>query len=310
MREIKDVEQKLRNDPRRLNAYKKYQKYEAMLKQYNKSKEGGIEIIRNISNPFSRAGKIAEQNEFTLEEYEKFCDQADKLIKKNPDINLNDLSSQAGRKIIGNIICEYDENFKIADLDSVAVAKYYSLYKAMDEAQGKSNNEIVKILMENKVTIAMYEAANKKMQDYERNNRRELYERRRKGQAQNLVHTTAAVLEIGPGEAEDSLEAFEVIEGKYYETEFDKSIRIRKEEVHRGVLDKIIMDDRLTDEQKKEMIDEEYNKVADNNKFTEATIQQWINNGRDVKDMPKDYIKRHGIVFVDKKQENDEREIG
>lgn len=309
MKEIKDVEQKLRNDPRRLNAYLKYQKYEAMLKQYMQPKESKIEIVKNITAPFRRAGKIAEENNFTLEEYEAFCDKVDKLTKQNPKIKLNDLSSREGRNIIGNIISETqnDKDFKVADLSGVAIAKCYGLYNAVNEAQGKGKDEIVNILRDNQVPIPMYQKACENLENYNRNNRRQLYDRVKKEKSQDIVHMAAAALEIGPGEAESSLSTFDVIEGNFYETEFDKNIRIRKDEVSRAVLDAIIMNDKLTDEQKKEMIDKEQNKIDEKNKFIEAEIQQWLNRGRDVRDMPEDFMERNGIKII---TQDDEREIG
>ncbi len=155
MKQISDIERKLKNDPNRLNAYKQYQKYEVMLREYNRPKQTGIELVRNLTSVFKRAGKFAEENDFTLEEYEAFCEKVEELQSENPEIKLDDLSTVEGRNVIGDIISETQNNadFKTADLESVAVAKYYGLYEAMNQAKGKTVDETVKILQSNQVPI-------------------------------------------------------------------------------------------------------------------------------------------------------------
>lgn len=309
MKQIKNIEDKLKHDSGRLKAYKKYQKYEAMLKQYEQS---GIEIVRNVKLPFRYAKKIAQKNDFTFEEYELFCDRIEQLRKENPDIELNDLASQKGRNVIGDIISvsQQDDKFKVADLDGVAVLKYFYLCNEVNNARGKGNDSVKQVLNNNGISVS---DTCRKLQNYKNNKRGELYERNRRVNAESIVHLTAAMLEIGPGEVESSLNAFKKPEDKYYETEFDKNIKIKEEEVSKAVLDSIIMNDKLTDDQKKEMIDAEYNKIAEHNKFIESEIKKWKNNGRDVKDLPKDFMKRNGVSIETKendismKSEEDER---
>lgn len=290
MKEIKDVRKKFGNDSRRVKAYEKYEKYEKMLKAYNE----GIKLVPSTRNPFRTAGKIAQKAGFDPEEYERFCNEVDKILKKDPETNLNDLSSQKGRSVIGDIIAisQADDNFKNADLDSVAVAKYFYVCNEMNKARGKSEFAVEQVLKDNGISV---QETAKKFKNYQRNDRKGLYERNRKSKAQDIVHITAAFLEIGPGEAESSLSAFNKIESKYYETEFDRSIKIRQDEVSKAVLDAIIMNDKLTDSQKKERIDAEYNKIAKKQKIIEAQIQEWKNKGKDVKDMPKGFMERNGI---------------
>ena len=161
------------------------------------------------------------------------------------------------------------------------------------------------MLIKNKVTIGAYEEARKRKAMYERDNRRELYDRNREPKSDNMVHMAAAALELSPGEVETNLVILGKVEGKNYESEFDKNIRITEEEVSHAVLDKIIMDDRFTDEQKASIIDREYEKVAEKNKFVKGIIQQWLNHGREAKDMTEDFKKRHGITIINEEMDND-----
>ena len=313
MEEIKNVKEKLQNDTRRRNAYEKYEKYEVMLFQYNRSKGNGIKLTRNLKDPVKYAANIAKKYNFTRQEYALFCEKVDKLLEENPEINLNDLSCQKGRKVIGDIISDVspEQDFKIADLESVAIAKYYGLCDAIYNAQGKNLTEVTKILQEKQIPIPLFESSCKKLEIYEKNHRRELYDRRRKEKSQDIIHVTAAALEIGPGESEDSLLAFQKIPGVAYANDFDKRIRIQPTQVSKAVLDKIIMDDRLTDEEKKRLIDDVYNKAAEKDKFTQAAIHDWEQKGRSIEDLPKSFLQRHGIVIqMPQTGVDDDREIG
>lgn len=312
MEEIKNIEEKLSNNTRMLNAYKNYEKYEVMLFQYNRSKGNGIKLTRNLKDPVKYAANIAKKYNFTRQEYALFCEKVDKLLEENPEINLNDLSCQEGRTVIGNIISDISPNhdFKVADLESVAIAKYYGLCEAIYETQGKNPTEVIKVLQNKRVPIPLFENSCKKIEDYEKNHRRELYDRCRKEKSPDIVHVTAGALEIGPGEAEDCLVAFEKIEGIPYENDFDKRIKIKPEQVSKAVLDRIIMDDRLTDEEKKHLIDEQYNKIEEKNKFIKGSIQKWINSERNVEDLPKNFMDRNGIMIDMPTEIEDDREIG
>lgn len=312
MKEINNVERKLKGDSRRLDAYQYYKKYEVMLTEYNRPKQTGIELVRNLASVFKRAGKIAEENGFTLEEYEAFCEKIEELQSDNPEIKLNDLSTAEGRNVIGNIISDTQKNigdFKTADLDSVAVAKYYGLYKAMDEAKGKTTNEVVSILRENQVPISMYEKAGKKLESYDKNSKRELYDGFRKQKSQDIVHMTAAALEIGPGEAESSLKAFEVIPGKEKIRDFDKSLQVKYDHdlyqsfydmIERSTknVDKIIYDDRLTDNQKRLMI-------AEQQRIIERTQDQ-------IESIKSERAERATVIGIATRRQSreDSREIG
>ena len=66
----------------------------------------------------------------------------------------------------------------------------------------------------------------------------------------------------------------------------------------------IIMNDRLTDDQKRELIDKEQNKITEKNKFLETQVQKYMRSG---KEMPKSFMERNGITM---KKPEDEREIG
>lgn len=269
MKEIKDVEIKLRNDEKRKKAYEEYQKYEKMLEIYENPASKNL-LLRNKRNPFTANKKMEEKDGINAQEFNTFCERVDEIKKANPKRKLNDILTPEGRNVIGDIITQYNEKFILADLESVAVAKGFGLYQAVNEAQDKSNSEKLKILRDNDVTINRYEKACKDVEDYNRNNRGDLYDKQvKQGKpAQPIIHITAAVLKIGPGEAESSLSAYEVIESEKRQSlsDFDKKLNVSYSkyksdydliEKAKCAIDKIIYADNLTDNQKELMIKEQ-----------------------------------------------------
>lgn len=221
MKEIENAKEKLNCDGKRKDAYEKYEKHEAMFKLYTNS--GGIELVRNLKNPFRYAAKILEKSNVTFEEYATFCEKADKLKEENPDIKLNDLLTPEGRKVIGEMITEsqFDKKFEPDELEGVAVAKYYGLYQAVEETQGKNNSEIIKILKDYQVPIEMYNNANKKVQNDP-------------SASSDKTHMVASILRISPEEAEYNLVIFGLVEGKEL-SEFDKKIKVDQDYLYSKV---------------------------------------------------------------------------
>lgn len=307
MEKIKNVESKLSNDSRRLRAYQYHEKYEAMLIQYMCSKKGKILLVPNLKNPFKYAEKKAREGHFTEQEYEAFCNKIEQIKKENPAAKLSDLSSKEGREVIGSVISDVFGNskFKTRDLESVAVAKCYNVCSSLKDSEGKTNFEIVKILQHKKVPISVFQEAQQKYEKYKADCKPELYNRIRKEVVPEMVHITAAALEIGPGEAEESLVAFGKIEGRKPVSDFDRRVKIQQDEVSKFVLDQIIMNDELTVEEKVKKIDFEENKIVSKNKEIKALLQQWERNGRNLKDIPQNFAERHGIEIID-----DDREVG
>lgn len=309
MKEIKNVKEKLSSERKMVKAYEAYQRYEAMLEVYKRMDSDNL--IANHSKPFDQVKKWVKEAGFNTEaEYKmliQFMDVVEQKMKKRPQGKLDDLTTKKGRETIAEVISKTQNHthLKECDLRIVAVAKCYGLYEVMNDAEAKSSLEIVKMLRENQVPIHIYEAACEKKKNYDRNNRGELYNHSREKEVDSMVHMAAAALEIGPGEAERDLAVLGAIRGKKFENELDKYVKIEKEEVSCAVLDTIIMDDRLTDAQKKILIENEYNKVAQNNKFKEGVIKQWMNEGKKLKDMPENYRKRNGVVILG---EEDEKE--
>lgn len=305
MKEIKGAKEKLSCDSKRQEAYNKYEKYQAMLKLYEQS-DSGIEFVRNMKKPFRQAGKMAQENDFTLEEYEIFYHQVKKRKQDNPKIDMEDLITPQGRSMIAEIIAksQYDRNFDASDLESVAVAKCYGLYKAMEECQGKENRERVKVLMDYQVGIGLYEAASKKMGP-------------EKEEPANLVEIASTVLGIKPDEVKYDLVLYEVLKGKSQISEFDESIKVDFDyEWYKSDYDlinrckeriQIIQnDERLTDKEKESLVNNEQKTIERTQKKIEEikikrAEQQKVVRGK----YARNYIKIQG-----REEQEDPREAG
>lgn len=302
MKEIENAKEILKCDGKRREAYEKYEKHEAMFKLYSNS--NGIELVRNLKNPFRYAGKILEKSNVTFEEYATFCEKADKLKEENPDIKLNDLLTPEGRKVIGEMIAEsqFDKKFKSDELEGVAVAKYYGLYQAVEETQGKNNSEIIKILKDYQVPIGIYDSANKKMQNDP-------------NASIDKSHMVASILGIDPEEAKYNLIIFGLVEGKEL-SKFDKEIKVDQDYLYSKVdydlikrseerISIIENDIRLTDFEKSALI-EDQQKIIN---FARQRIETKKNKRADKQKIVEGkYWQRH--IREGMAEPDDSREIG
>ncbi len=302
MKEIENAKETLNCDGKRKEAYEKYEKHDAMFKLYSNS--SGIELVRNLKNPFKYAEKMLEKNNITFEEYVAFCEKADKLKEKNPDIKLNDLLTPDGRKVIGEMIAEsqFDKKFKPEELEGVAVVKYYGLYQAVEETQGKSNSEIIKILKDYQVPIGMYDSANKRVQNDP-------------SASIDKTHMVASILGINPEEAKYNLVMFGLVEGKML-SDFDKKIKVDQDYLYSKVdydlikrseerISIIENDIRLTDFEKSALIKDQQ-KIID---FARQRIEDKKDKRADKRKIVEGkYWQRH--IREGMAEPDDSREIG
>lgn len=221
---IDGVEEKLRNDGIRLKAYRTYMEYKKILSDLGEINDDGsvnsnILLIRNAKHPFEIFKK--RRNEKTEIVHSKIK----QLKASNPKIKLNDLLTPEGRETIASIISEYNPGFIPADLESVAIGQCLGIYKTVCDAKSGERKDIsLKQLPKD-----LYEYVSKSLDDYEKSGDGERYEKRVKSNAslEPIVHTAAAVLRIGTGEAESSLGAYEVIKRVKAPNNFEASIDIR-----------------------------------------------------------------------------------
>ncbi len=221
---IDGVEEKLRNDGIRLKAYRTYMEYKKILSDLGEINDDGsvnsnILLIRNAKHPFEIFKK--RRNEKTEIVHSKIK----QLKASNPKIKLNDLLTPEGRETIASIISEYNPGFIPADLESVAIGQCLGIYKTVCDAKSGERKDIsLKQLPKD-----LYEYVSKSLDDYEKSGDGERYEKRVKSNAslEPIVHTAAAVLRIGTGEAESSLGAYEVIKRVKAPNNFEASVDIR-----------------------------------------------------------------------------------
>lgn len=267
---IDGVEEKLRNDSIRLKAYRTYMEYKKILSELgeindDESINSNILLIRNAKHPFEIFKK--RRNETTEIVYSKIK----QLKASNPKVKLNDLLTPEGRETIASIISEYNPGFIPADLESVAIGQCLGIYKTVCDAKSGERKDVsLKQLPKD-----LYEYVSKSLDDYDKSGDGERYEKRVKfnSSLEPIVHTAAAVLRIGTGEAESSLGAYEVIKRVKAPNNFDASIDIRYIQYQTDFdmikkMDKIIYDINHTEEgkytcnEKKLLIEEAQRKKA------------------------------------------------
>ena len=236
MRSFEKPREKI-SDEKTLKALKYYEEFSDFLAIYNKlTGKTGIDFKQSI-NPIIYLKKQlkkdcnnGKQYEEKFQRYQDFSSLMKKAERLYAQVDLTDITSARSRNVIGGIISESnaknDNEFVRADLDSVAVIKGYGLYKAVEEIQeNKDENNKAEVLKRYDITEAMYQKACDRIETYESQGKREDYDRKRRGdKSQNIVHITAAVLEISPAEAERNLEEIDQIHGK--ENEFDKRYKV------------------------------------------------------------------------------------
>lgn len=261
---IDGVEEKLRNDSIRLKAYRTYIEYKKILSELgeindDESINSNILLIRNAKHPFEIFRK--RRNETSEIVYSKIK----QLKASNPKVKLNDLLTPEGRETIASIISEYNPGFIPADLESVAIGQCLGIYKTVCDAQSEERKDVsLKQLPKD-----LYEYVSKSLDDYDKSGDGVRYEKRVKfnSSLEPIVHTAAAVLRIGTGEAESSLGAYEVIKRVKAPNNFEASVDIRYVQYQSDFdmikkMDKIIYDikhaeeGKYTDNEKNLLIEE------------------------------------------------------
>lgn len=78
-------------------------------------------------------------------------------------------------------------------------------------------------------------------------------------------------------------------------SDFEKSLKIQEEKVSQLTIDLIINNPNMSQEEKKQRLQAEHNKVAEINKFRKATAIQYHKNGRNP--LNTNFANRHKLSY-------------
>ena len=297
MEKDRNIKERLFYNREYLETYQKYEKYTKLLEEFNRSNLRGISYVQNLLNPAKHAKKIAEKYNISLEEFEKFDNKVDNLTEKNPELELNDLLTQEGRNTISDIIGEsIDPDFIPTNLNIVAITENYNLCKKVDEIKDKTTSETIHILLSQKTDITPYTFLDnkKKYLDY-KESKQELYDIAYGKKFPDIVHVISGVLELRPNNVESILISLGKINGHNL-SDFEKSLKIQEEEVvSQLTIDLIMNNPNLSQEEKKQRLQEEHNKIAEINKFRRSTATQYHKNGHNP--LNTSFANRHKLSY-------------
>lgn len=338
-----DIEKNKPDEEKVLDALELYKDFEEKLGMYNTiTGKSNIDIGQTI-DPASYLKKqlkgkgIRKPSEIKqyLGEFKKFIQVIQKTERENPYMDLTDITSRKNRMKIGEIIGELnpDEDFVPANLDAVTIIECYGLYEAINDIQENQSSERSNkaILESNGVTEEMYTKSKRRMQTYESMNRREIYDRIRRSNSEDIVHIVAATLEMSPGEAEKDLKMFHRIHNKDTTTnEFEQSLKVDSDYVEENpylgqltkweeCIDSIMHNENITDHEKSllvkeyrekiertcKIIEDNKNKNSEKDKIKKDKVTNFVVRGGDVKRLSSNTLKRNGINLGP-----DDREIG
>lgn len=311
----------------KLNIYQRYEKFEKMMNVYNRYQHTAnyTNLLKNV-NPAVVLDKLFRDekinNEVSYEEFLSFIDVVEQTKEEKPDLDLSDITSRESRIEMSEIMSQTQQGKEIvpADLDFIAVIKGYGLYRGMVDIQKGEDRD--KVLKQYDLTEEMLQNGENRKNHFDKQEMRGLYDHINKGKVDEAVYVVAGALEIGPGEAQTDLEGLGLLKGKEKEPVNEECLLVYKEEVSKLKVDLIIMDPTKTEEQKKQALDDYYNKVDGRNKVKAAEEKEY-RNLHDGKPSPRflrelnDYMKKesqsqeqskiqqNGKIVVD-----EDREVG
>ena len=275
MRKIKNARDRIIDEEDR-KAYDKYKTYLSELSIYEEytqknsvDKIGGIFRLVSL---YKKNGIEVKNRKSLVERFKKFSSTIMRIKQENPDLDLRDIGTQKGRKIVSDVICETqnDKKIKEADLDAVAVIENFSLYVALGQVNENSKDK-KSALHEYEISQEKFDRAKASYKKYEKSGIIDLYNhmfKRSNGQLpNNIVHYTAGTLELTPSEARRALSTIQVLKGND-----TKNSKIEKfftvYDVSQVLIDNIMRDPQLTPEEKNRRICElevaEFERVSKN----------------------------------------------
>ena len=253
----------------KLAIYQKYQYFKKFMNVYNRYQHTkNFTNLLKVTDPAVVLDKLYRDeglnNEPNIDEdYRAFISAIEQAKSQNPDIDINDITSQKSRAVISDIINQTQPSGKElipADLDFVAVIDGYGLYKAIAEIENGKDRESVKQQYE--ITEEMLEKGETKVADF---NKKEIASMYRRANADKTVLLAAGALEINPGEAERDLESFGGIEPKGKPPIAENCLLIKRREPQLYVIDAFY---------KKY---EEYTPCSGNRESVKQSIEQYLN---------------------------------
>lgn len=275
MRKIKNARDRIMDEEDK-KAYDKYKTYLSELDVYDeytqKNSVDKIGGIFRLASLYKKNGIEVKNKKSLVERFKKFSSTIIAIKQENPEVDLRDIGTQKGRKIVSDIICETqnDKKFKEADLDAVAVIENFSLYVALEQVNEKIKDK-ESALKEYEISEEEFERAEVSYKKYEKNGIMDVYDsmfKKNNGPLPNkIVHYAAGALELTPSEARRALSTIQVLKGN--DTKNNKTEKFfTVYNVSQILIDNIMRDSQLTPEEKNRRICElevaEFERVSKN----------------------------------------------
>lgn len=225
----------------KLDVYQKYQRFKKLLNVYNRYQHTkNFTNLLKVTDPVLVLDKLYRDeglnNEPNIdEEYRNLKKAVEQAKSENPDVDINDITSQKTRAVMSDIINQTQNKGKElipADLDFVAVIEGYGLYKAISEIEAGKDRESIKKKYE--ITEEMLKKGEIRVEEF---NQKEIVGMYQRANCDKNILLTAGALEINPGEAQRDLESFGEIEPKAKEPIAEDCLLIKRREPQMYVID-------------------------------------------------------------------------
>ncbi len=233
-----------------LKSYERYQTYLKELEIFEQSKQGGLSK-KKIKQLYEEAG-IEDKD--IMERFQKLTSEIATIKKENPNIDLTDITTQAGRKAVSDIIYETqdDKDFKPSDLSDVSVIENLSLYAAVRDVNEKLKLKDV-ALVHYDLKEEQFDKAQASFRRYKSTEMMNKFNSRFE-KTDNIVHYAAGVLEETPLNVSEAFKRLGLEKGGEFTPKKQKMVEAYK--VSQLVIDNIMKDPKLTLEQKNAKINE------------------------------------------------------
>lgn len=232
-----------------LKACNRYQTYLKELDIYEQYKQEGGKV--NIVKLYQDIG--IQDKEDIKNRFQKLISTIDHVKKKNPELDLREISTQEGRRTVSDIIYETqdDKEFKASDLSDVAVIENLSLYAAVRDVNEKLKLKDV-ALVHYDLSEEQFDKAQESFRKYKSSEIMDKFNSRFRN-SNSIIHYAAAVLEETPINVYEAFKRLGLEKGEFIPKR-EKSITAYQ--ISQLVIDNIMRDPKLTTEQKNAKINE------------------------------------------------------
>ena len=248
MRKPVNIKDRIR-DKDVLDAYSKYELYLQELDIYDKYMQENGKV--NITKAYKDIG--INDKKGVKERFQKLISEIDIAKKQNPQLDLRDIRTQEGRRVVSGIISETQnsKDFKPTDLSDVAVIENLALYAAVRDVNEKLKFKDV-ALVHYDLTEDEFDKAQESLKKYRSSEIMQKFNGVFKN-TDSIVHYAAAVVEETPINVCEAFKRLGLEKGKFKSKNL-KNVTIYK--VSQLVIDNILKDDKLTPTEKSAKINE------------------------------------------------------